>query len=58
MVTLMDAPSSPELIENCLVRLDDVRKLLGAAHEGQFPEAKGIADNERVRCRDLPALTP
>ena len=39
-------PSNPELIENRLVRLNDVRKLFGTVHEGQFPKAKGVADNE------------
>src|SRR5262249_53129845 len=42
------SPSGPELVENCLVRLDYVFKLVGSVHEGEFPETKSITHDEQL----------
>src|SRR5262245_804168 len=41
----------PQLIENRLVRLDDVFELFGTAHERQLPEPKRVAHNEQFSFR-------
>jgi len=36
-----------ELVENGLVRRNDVIKLFGSPHQGQLPEPERIADNQQ-----------
>jgi len=48
----LDARSSdPELVENVLVRLDYVLKLLGSMHASQLPEPERIAHDKQFGLR-------
>src|SRR5215471_6683315 len=42
------SPSGPELVENCLVRLDYGFKLFVSVHEGEFPETESITHDDQL----------